>query len=185
MCSKCKVIKGPIIQWQQDRQSGGFQWEANVFTAACLPNTFRLSQAVKFGSLAGRWQWASVWYTVGRSWETYAEQSWLLFQKTMTWFREMGFSCVHVSFHTVRSLWSLHYLFHPAWDQKDRPSQARLQSASAWAQEHHRTGLPLQSQPALLDRRGGGQDLSWQTVWKWRWETVTENTDVCMVILAQ
>lgn len=70
-----------------------------------------------------------------------------------------GFTFLFVSFHFARSLWSICYLFHPPWDQKDRPSQAWLQSARAWAQEHHCPGLPLQPQPALLDRRGGGQDL--------------------------
>lgn len=93
----------------------------------------------------------------------------LAFIIVQLWFSKKGFSCLHVSFHTVRSLWSLHYLFHPAWDQKDRPSQARLQSASAWAQEHHCSGLSLQSQPALLDRRGGGQDLQGKALRHWRY----------------
>lgn len=107
MCSLRKAIKGAIIQWQQDTQSGSFQWEANVFTAACLPNSFRLSQAIKFGSLAGGRQWASVWYTMGWAGETYADQSWILFYKTMTSVYYLSLSTCDLKIWLNKSLFTL------------------------------------------------------------------------------
>lgn len=68
-----------------------------------------------------------------------------------------------------RRLQTFHHLFQSTWDQENWPPQGRVQCACSRLKEHHCFGLPPQPKHPLLDWCCGGQDLSWEIVWKWRW----------------